>query len=114
VTTVLSHSRVTLFSIGIATALFAAVCFAGQPSEVQMEHDRATEQGANTPLRENPLPPVQLQALRNGCPGRVDLAACIYMNMQPPVGAGEIVGTSSSTQGTLTTSGQDVSRLGRK
>jgi hypothetical protein len=79
-----------------------------------MGHDRASEQRADTPLRDSSLPAVRLQALRNGCPGRVDLVACQEWHLQARVDAGEIVGTSSTNQGTLKTGGQDVSAFGRK
>jgi hypothetical protein len=100
-------------SVGIATALLSAVCFAGQPSEAQPYGDRASEQRADTTLRADP-PPVQRQALRTGCPGRVDAVACVEWHLQTPADAGEIVGTSSTDQGTLKSGGLDVSAFGRK
>jgi hypothetical protein len=100
-TVVSSRFTVARSLIGVAAAVFAAAGFAGQSGEVLVDHDRSIEQRTNMPVREGPLQPVQLQALRSGCPGRVDLAGCVSMNMQAPISAGEIVGTASSTQGTL-------------
>jgi hypothetical protein len=113
VTVTLSRS-----AVGMAAAMLAAVCFAGQPSEAPTDRDRASEQRTGPAVREN-SPPVhleaaQLQALRNACPGRVDLTACVAWHLQPPGGAGEIVGTSSTDQGTLKAGGLDVSVFGRR
>jgi len=109
-----SRSRMARSLVGIAAAVFAAAALAAQSGEVLVDHDRATEQRTNMPVREGPLQPIQIQALRSGCPGRVDLVACVNMNMQAPIGAGEIMGTAGSTRGTLSTAGQEVATLGRK
>jgi hypothetical protein len=100
--------------LGMAAALCAAGGLAGESSEVLVDHDRVTEQRTNMPPREGPLQPIQMQAAREGCPGRVDLGACLHMNMWSAGGAGTIVGTASSAPATLRTGGSDVDTFGRK
>jgi hypothetical protein len=112
----LALSRITasISLIGVAMAAFAVTSAAGQSSDVMVDHDRATEQRTNMPAREGPLQPVRTQALRSGCPGRVDIAACVNMNMLAPVGDGEIVGTAGSSPGTVKADPQDINVLGNK
>jgi len=100
--------------VAIAAAASAAAALAGPPNDVLVDHDRDTERRTNMPVREGPLQPIQLQVLREGCPGRVDLAACISMNMQPANGAGAIVGTASSAPATVKSGGLEADTLGHK
>jgi hypothetical protein len=109
-----SYSKVSSSLVGIAVALFAVGGLAGQSTEVLVDHDRGTEQRTNMPPREGPLQPIQVQALGNGCPGRVDYAACVNMHIQSPISAGAFVGTASSAPMTLRTGASDVATPGRK
>jgi hypothetical protein len=113
-TQVFSHSRVAGSVLGMAAALLTVASWAGQPGEVLVDHDRVTEQRTNMPVRDDPLQPIQVQVLREGCPGNVDLGACLHMNMQSAAGAGKIVGTAGSAPATLRTGGNDVDTLGHK
>jgi hypothetical protein len=113
-TLISSRFRIAGSLIGIAAAALAAAAFAAPPGDVLVEHDRDTERRTNMPVREGPLQPVQLQALREGCPGRVDVAACVNMNMQPRIGPGAIVGTASSAPVTVKSGGLEADTFGRK
>jgi hypothetical protein len=113
-TRVFAYSKVAGSVVGIAAALFAAGGLAGQSSEVLVDHDRVTEQRTNMPPREGPLQPIQVQVSREGCPGSVDLAACVHMNMRSVGEAGKIVGTASSAPATVRAGGNDVDTFGRK